>query len=96
MKEFIEYLIKQIVTKPEDVVVTETKDGPNFNYLIKVAQEDMGIVIGKEGHTIRSLRNLTRAKAIKDNVRIRVDLEETGERPNREEQVEVQDETVTE
>ncbi len=56
----------------------------------------MGIVIGKEGHTIRSLRNLTRAKAIKDNVRIRVDLEETGERPNREEQVEVQDETVTE
>lgn len=81
MKEFIEYLIKQIVTKPEEAVVNESREGENFNYIIKVAQEDMGIVIGKEGHTIRSLRNLARAKAIRDNVRIRIDLEESGERP---------------
>jgi len=76
MKEFIEYLIKQVVSKPEAVSVEETNDAGLFIYKIKTAQEDMGTVIGKEGHTIKSLRDLVRAKAIKDDVRVRVVVEE--------------------
>jgi uncharacterized protein len=76
MKEFIEYLVKSVVTKPESVEITETKQEGGMDYLIKVADEDMGIIIGKEGKTIKSIRNLVKAKAIKDNVRIRIDLEE--------------------
>lgn len=38
----------------------------------------MGIIIGKEGKTIRSLRNLAKAKAIRDNVRIQILLEESS------------------
>ena len=40
----------------------------------------MGVVIGREGKTIRSLRNLAKAKAIKDNVRIQIVLEESSQK----------------
>ena len=54
MKEFIEYLVKQLVNNPDEVEVTETQESGLLSYRIKVANEDMGIVIGKEGkNTIR-------------------------------------------
>ena len=76
MKEFIDYLLKQIVYKPEAVNVAEDQVGGVFQYKIAVDPSDMGLVIGKEGRTIRSLRALTRAKAIKDNVSINLELTE--------------------
>lgn len=74
MKEFIEYLLSQIVSKPESVKVEEVQDNGLAIYKIEVAQEDMGPVIGKEGRTINSIRALVRSKAIKDGVRVRVEL----------------------
>ncbi|HOD01269.1 MAG TPA: KH domain-containing protein [bacterium] len=76
MKEFLEFLLRQITSKPEEVKVTEEKDDGIYFYHIKVAEDDMGVVIGKEGKTIKSLRNLAKAKAIKDNIRIQIVLEE--------------------
>ena len=43
---------------------------------IEVNKEDMGLLIGKEGKTIRSIRSLVRAKAIKDGVRVKVEIVE--------------------
>ena len=77
MKEFLEFLIKQITSKPEEVKITENRENDTFIYHIKVSEDDMGIVIGKEGKTIKSLRNLAKAKAIRDNVRIQVLLDES-------------------
>ncbi|HLB51958.1 hypothetical protein A3B64_01580 [candidate division WWE3 bacterium RIFCSPLOWO2_01_FULL_37_24] len=79
MKEFIEYLVKQLVNKPDEVEVDETADNGSFAYKIKVANEDMGIVIGKEGKNIKSIRNLAKSKAIKENIRINIELLETSE-----------------
>lgn len=79
MKEFIEYLLRQIVTNPEAIIVTEEKEGDAFVYHITAAQEDMGLIIGKEGRNINSIRNLAKAKAIKENIFVRVILEETQE-----------------
>lgn len=76
MKEFLEYLIKEIVSKPEEVNVDEIHDNGFYTYSVHVSEEDMGLVIGKEGKTIKALRNLAKAKAIKDDVRIQVVLEE--------------------
>lgn len=76
MQEFIEFLLKQFVNKPEEVVVTNFQDGDFTIYNVKVADQDMGVVIGKEGKTINSIRNLVRAKAIKDNIMVRVVLED--------------------
>lgn len=74
MKDFVEFLVKQLVTKPDEVVVEETNDMGSIRVTIKVADEDMGLIIGKEGKIIKSIRGLTRAKAIVDNVRVSIDL----------------------
>ncbi len=74
MKEFIVYILQQIVSRPEELKVNEiTQDGLT-TYEIDVDDEDMGLAIGKNGRTIRSIRSLIKAKAIKDGVRVRVDL----------------------
>jgi hypothetical protein len=80
MKEFIEYLLNQIVSKPDQIGVEESDEAGLKIYKIHVATEDMGTVIGKEGHTIKSLRDLVRAKAIKDDVRVRIVVEESQEK----------------
>lgn len=74
MKEFIEYLVKQIIKKPEDVAIEEQNSDMGIQIIIKVADEDMGIIIGKEGRTIKSIRALAKAKAIIDNIRVNVEL----------------------
>ena len=76
MKQFIEYILKNIVSKPESVIVEESEDQGQTLYSLTVAPEDMGIVIGKEGRNINAIRNMAKAKAIKENVRIRIFLNE--------------------
>ncbi len=76
MKQFIEYILKNIVSKPESVIVEESEDQGETLYSLTVAPEDMGIVIGKEGRNINAIRNMAKAKAIKENVRIRIFLNE--------------------
>ena len=77
MKEVIEYLVKSIVKMPEAVSVTQQNVEGSTVYTIKVDDSEMGLIIGKQGKTIRSLRDLANAKAIKDNVRIRIELIES-------------------
>lgn len=74
MKDFVQYLLKQIVSKPEEVKIEELTEEALLTLKITVAQEDMGVVIGKEGRTIKSIRALARAKAIKDGVRLNIEL----------------------
>jgi len=74
MKEFIEYLVKSLVKNPEAVTVTESGEGTNLKYLISVAQDDMGLIIGKEGRTINSIRFLAKARAVKENIWVDVEL----------------------
>lgn len=79
MKEFIEYLVKQIVNNPEDVVIEQREENGTFIYEINVNEEDMGIVIGKRGRNINSLRNIAKSKAIKDGVRVYLHLQESDD-----------------
>ena len=77
MKEIIEYLVKNIVKYPQDVVIEQVKLEGNTNrekYTIKTNQEDLGVVIGKGGKTIRSIINICKIKAIKENKFIEVEV----------------------
>lgn len=74
MQKFIEYILNQIVAKPESLKVVESNQNGFFVYQIEVDQDDMGLVIGKGGKTINSIRSLVRAKAIKDGIRVRIEL----------------------
>lgn len=77
MKDFIEYLAKLVVNKPESVEVVEELQTDITNLRLKTAPEDIGLVIGKGGKIIRSLRTLLRIKGIKENKRVNLELEET-------------------
>jgi predicted RNA-binding protein YlqC (UPF0109 family) len=73
MKELIEYIARSIVTKPEDVVVTEERSEEGVVLKLQVAQEDVGRVIGKQGRVVQAMRTLLRVIAAKEGTR--VDLE---------------------
>ena len=81
MKEFITYLVTNIVKNPADVKVDEVVEGNGYIYNVTVNPDDMGLVIGKEGRTIKSVRALAKSKAIKDGVMISVELIEPEGRP---------------
>jgi len=61
LKHIIEYVVKSLVDSPQAVVVTITQSGERDIYEIKVDNQDIGKVIGKEGQTIRALRMLVNA-----------------------------------
>lgn len=80
MKEFLEYLVKSLVQHPDQVIVDEENPQPSFFILkIKVAKEDMGLIIGKEGRVIKALRSIMRLKALRENKKIQVVLLEDEE-----------------
>lgn len=58
IQRLIEYVVKELVTSPEDVIVTQRIDNGKFIIDVKVAQEDLKRVIGKEGGVIKALRGL--------------------------------------
>lgn len=59
--ELITFVVKQLVSSPQDVVVIITKKETIDFLEIKVAPEDRGRIIGREGHTIKALRALVEA-----------------------------------
>lgn len=70
MKEFIEYIAKQLVDNPESVVIDEKVDEDNRLLLsIRVSQSDIGKVIGKQGRTAAAMRVLLTAVAAKHGKR---------------------------
>lgn len=70
MKDFLTFLITNIVDQPEKITIEEKDEENNtIVYLIDVAEEDRGKIIGKEGKVIQALRNLVNIKAQKENKR---------------------------
>jgi len=61
MKDFVEYIAKQLVDQPEFVVIDEEKRDDKLILKLKVAQPDIGKVIGKRGRTAFALRTLVAA-----------------------------------
>jgi uncharacterized protein len=61
MKEFIEYIARQLVDQPDAVSLTEEIDGDTIVYKLTVAQPDIGKVIGKKGRTAFALRTIVAA-----------------------------------
>jgi predicted RNA-binding protein YlqC (UPF0109 family) len=58
MKEFVEYIVKHLVDDPEQVRVSEVFGETTIVYELRVAQPDMGKVIGKNGRTAHAMRIL--------------------------------------
>jgi predicted RNA-binding protein YlqC (UPF0109 family) len=65
MKDLIAFIAKALVDKPEEVVVTETEANQTSVIELRVAKEDLGKVIGKQGRTARSIRTILGAASAK-------------------------------
>jgi predicted RNA-binding protein YlqC (UPF0109 family) len=70
MKDFIEFIVKQLVDKPEKVMIEEaSQDQIDVEIKIIVDKEDIGKVVGKKGKNVNALRTLLTAVAAKDKRR---------------------------
>jgi hypothetical protein len=65
MKDLIAYIAKALVDKPEEVAVTEIEGEQTSVLELKVAKEDLGKVIGKQGRTARAMRTILSAASTK-------------------------------
>ena len=79
MRDFCEYLVKNLVDNPDKVDVSETEDEYQTVMLtITVDPLDMGKVIGKEGKIIKAIRDLVKILAVKEQKRVNVILAEAA------------------
>lgn len=69
-KQFLQFLVEQIVEHPESVEIELTTDEMGVLLSLKIHPEDMGRVIGNEGVTARSIRKLLRIVGMKHHARV--------------------------
>lgn len=74
--ELVEYLVRAIVDEPDEVEVSEFDEGDELILEIKVAQPDLGRVIGREGRVAKAIRTVARAAGSREDRRISVDIVE--------------------
>ncbi len=74
MKELVEIIAKALVDYPNEVVVTEKETDKAIILELKVAQDDMGKVIGKQGRIAKSIRTVVKAAATKDDKKVVVEI----------------------
>jgi len=66
VKELLEYIVKELVDSPDDVQITEEEEGDRtVIFKLKVAENDLGKVIGKKGRTANAIRVVMRAASAK-------------------------------
>ncbi len=76
MDELLATLARQLVDHPEEVRVTQTENGGEVLLQLRVAPDDLGKVIGKQGRTARALRTVLAAAATKQNQRTLLEIVE--------------------
>lgn len=96
-QQFVEYIVTNLVSKPEDVKIERTIDEKGVLLTLTVNDEDLGRVIGRRGSTAQSLRALLRALGTKNDARYNLKIvNNEDEKPVRDEAVENSTDEVVE
>ena len=74
MKELLLYIARSLVEHPEQVTVTEVQNGDELTLELRVAPEDMGKVIGRQGRIAKEIRVLIRSVAQRSGKRVSVEI----------------------
>ncbi|WP_066507245.1 KH domain-containing protein [Abyssisolibacter fermentans] len=74
MGELVEIIAKALVDQPGEVQVTEIEGTQSVIIELKVAPDDMGKIIGKQGRIAKAIRTVVKAAAIKENKRVVVEI----------------------
>jgi predicted RNA-binding protein YlqC (UPF0109 family) len=76
MRELIEFIAGKLVDHPEQIAVTQQEDDETITLELRVAQEDLGKVIGKQGRTARAMRAVLAAAVSAEGKRTRLEIVE--------------------
>ena len=74
MRELLEQIAKSLVDNPDEVSVNEVEGEQSLILELRVSDDDMGKVIGKQGRIAKAIRVVMRAAAIKENKRVVVEI----------------------
>ena len=74
MKELVEVIAKALVDDPDSVAVSERQDGRTTVIEVRVADSDMGKVIGKQGRIAKAIRSVVKAASAKEDKKVVVDI----------------------
>ena len=74
MKELVEVIAKALVDDPESVVVNQREEKKTTVLEVRVAESDMGKVIGKQGRIAKAIRSVVKAAAAKEDKKVIVDI----------------------
>ena len=74
MVALVEYIVKELVNEKEQVNVTRVERDDGVVIEVRVAQEDMGKIIGKQGKIARAIRTVVKAASSKEEKRVVVDI----------------------
>ena len=75
MKELVEVIAKALVDDPESVVVNEREEKKTTVLEVRVAESDMGKVIGKQGRIAKAIRSVVKAAAAKEDKKVVVEIQ---------------------
>ena len=75
MKEIVEVIAKSLVDHPEAVVVDETQDDQEIILRLRVAEDDMGKVIGKQGRIAKAIRSVVKAASSRLEKKVMVEIQ---------------------
>lgn len=74
MKDLVEFIVKSLADQPDQVEVREVADGRTVRVEIRVAEEDVGKVIGRQGRMINAIRTLAKAAAVQKGQKVFVEI----------------------
>lgn len=79
MKEFLEFVVSQLVDRPDECAVRLQEHGDSKQFVLTLPRTEVGKVIGKQGHTINAIRNLLASAALRQGGRVGFEIEERPE-----------------
>ena len=75
IKEMLTYIVGNLVEKPEEIQVNVLENGSSITLQLRVAAEDMGRVIGKQGRIAKAIRVVMRAAAVRVDEKVLVEID---------------------
>ena len=76
VKEFLEFVIRQLIEFPDEMMLSEVPNGKTIVFRVQMRQSDVGRVIGRNGQTIQAIRALLASSAARHNQRATLEIVE--------------------
>ena len=74
LKDILSYIVENLVENPSEVSIEEVENDDTVTLQLKVAEADMGKVIGKQGRIAKEIRSVLKAAGLKDRKKVLVDI----------------------